>query len=89
MAMRGKPLAMLIVGKHHPPAGGPPSTDAGPVDAGPGKSALDVATDLIAGVQAKDPNAVAAALQAYCDLHESGEPEGGEPDGDEGAPPAQ
>lgn len=83
MALGGKPLAALIVAKHAPPAGGPPKA-GGEDDA---KDGLSIAQNLIAGVEAKDPRAVAAALQAYCEMHEAQEPGGGEPDGDEGPPP--
>jgi hypothetical protein len=68
--MAGTPLAALIVGKK--PASAPPPADAGAPAAG--GSATAVASDLLDAIAAKDPGAVAAAMQAFCDLHESGEP---------------
>lgn len=81
--MTGKPLAALIVGKKLP-ADGKPAYGADPAGGGSG---LDIAQDLIDAIHAKDAHATMAALQAYCELHEAGEPDHGEPDGDEAPPP--
>lgn len=77
MAMGGKPLAALIVGKKLP--AGPPSTPGGAQGTAP-SSELDVASDLLSAIEAKDPQAVADAMHAFCALHD-------EPDGDEAPPP--